>query len=119
MTPQQAQKEARRRWGTKGFVRMSDNSSSPERRDTAGTLVRESRAKIDAINTEIQEKLNALEWYRDLQKQKRELSGLIRQTEGRAFYYKFSVGTENGLFATIYGQGDTFEEAFEKADKKS
>jgi hypothetical protein len=123
MTNAQAAAKAKKRWGASFYIRADESFSSPERREKAQTTVREANERIKHIDDEIRRRLDELDWYRELISEKRNLRKTVAKTEGHAFYYRFSVGTQNGIsgvgiFNTILGDGDTWEEAFAKADTR-
>lgn len=119
MTPSQADKQAKKRWGNGGFAEMYQRSSSPERREKASAELRAARERMDAINTEIRKRLAALDWYQELMREASELRKSIRDNESLALYHRFHVGKRSGMFGTVLGSGDSFEEAFAKADKSN
>lgn len=117
MTRQQAIKESRKRWGQRSLARAYETMSSPEKRATAAEAVRTNRERRDAIDREVQARLNALDWYQALMAERKKCSQTIRETEGLATYYKFCVGHVDIGFH-VEGWGDTWEEAFAMADAK-
>jgi hypothetical protein len=119
MTNQQAASKAKKRWGKAFYIRNSESMSSPESRDKSRERYKKSKAEADAIEDEIRRRLSELDWYQELLKRKRELRKESENAQGRALYYRFSVGKSNGMFTTILGQGDTWEEAFAAAEKAS
>lgn len=119
MTNSRAQKEAKRRWGKDFYIRNGEHFSSQDRRDAARAESKEAKAEIDAIEAEIKERLSKLGWYQDLRTRQRELYKKRDKAQGESMHYRFSVGRSNGMFTTILGQGDTWEQAFEAANGKS
>lgn len=121
MTRQQAEREAKKRWGAKGIIRASDSLSSPEKRNAAKALRDTCKARIEAIDAEIKQRLSQIDWYQALLAEKKSLRdewGQIRGT-GHLSYYKFSVGKDLGYAFHVCGNGDTWEEAFAEADRKA
>ena len=119
MTNQQAATKAKKRWGAAYYIRAGQSFSSPERREKARATCIEARAEIKRIEEEITQRLSELPWHQELMAQKRKLRKQVDTTQGEALYHRFSVGKSNGMFNTILGDGDTWEEAFAKADSKS
>jgi hypothetical protein len=115
----EAAAKAKKRWGKSYAIRNSGHMSSPEMRQSASLTVRTARAEMNRIEEEIQSRLKDCDWYQELRGQQREQRERIRKTEGTSMHYRFSVGSQNGLFFSVQGQGDTWEEAFQKADSKS
>lgn len=118
MTNEQAKREAKKRWGDKFYIRNGTHFSSQERRDTARAESKEAKAEIDAIEAEIKERLSRLDWYQELRTRQRELHKKRDKAQGESMHYRFNVGRSNGMFTTILGQGDTWEQAFEAANGK-
>lgn len=116
MTNQQAIAKAKKRWGAKFSVRAGQSFSSPERRTQARDTVVQARDEIKQIDEEVARRLKELDWYQELQTRRRKCREHVSNTEGLAHYYRFSVGTQNGVFFSVAGQGDTWEEAFAKAN---
>lgn len=117
MTNQQAATKAKKRWGNKFYVHNSGHMSSSEARTKARQTVIDARAEMKRIDEEITRRLNALDWYQELRAKRKEAQTQVRDTEGVAHHYRFSVGTTNSMFNSISGQGDTWEEAFAAADR--
>lgn len=119
MTNQQAAAKAKKRWGNRFMVRNSGYFTSPEKRQAAQTTTVNARAEIKRIDEEVAARLKELDWYQELQKQRRKARERISQNEGLSLYYRFSVGKQTSFgFNEIVGQGDTWEEAFADADKR-
>jgi len=119
MTNDKAKREAKKRWGNRAYLSNNGHFSSPERRETARTTHREAKAEIEAIDKEIKKRLDELEWFREFTKRKAELRKIADKARGESIHYRFSVGKNNGMFNLLLGQGDTWEQAFEAADKSS
>lgn len=119
MTSQQAATQAKKRWGKKAYIRNSESMSSPEKRKASLDAVLAARAEIKRIDEEVARRLKELDWYQELQKQRRECREQISKTEGYAHYYRFSVGKNLEWATEIIGSGDTWEEAFAKADERN
>lgn len=119
MTNAQAKTRAKKQFGSSFYIRAGESLSSPERREQARATVKQANDRIKEIDDEIRRRLEELDWFRELTGEKRGLRKTISKTEGNAFYYRFSVGTQNGSFAAIAGTGDTWEEAFAQAEAKS
>jgi hypothetical protein len=61
-----------------------------------------------------------LDWYQELRAKQREYRDQIRKHEGNALHYRFDVGRETSFgFVEVLGSGDTWEEAFAKADERA
>jgi|SRR5215475_9937079 len=118
MTKAQAEKLARKRWGKQAIVRQGEDLSSPERRAKGKEQHTAAHDEILAIEKEIAERLAALEWYQELLRRKREALKRKDAAFWPSIYYRFEVGTFDGLAFSIKGQGDTFEQAFEHADER-
>lgn len=119
MTREQAQREARKRWGTRALIRAGEKLSSPESRASALQRLRDNRDRRDAIDSEVQRRLNEMDWYKALMLERRACAEAVKHGTGWACYYKFSVGCDVGIAFHVKGQGDTWEEAFEAAGKAS
>lgn len=115
MTRTQAAREARKRWGLKGIIRAYEAWSSPEKRAAALQRLQANRARREAIDKEIAERLALLDWYRQLQDERRACVKAVSEAQGQCGYYKFNVGKDIGYAFEVEGQGDTWEEAFGKA----
>lgn len=112
MTREQAIREARKRFGPRAIARAGEALSSPEKRATALATLKANRERRDAIDREVQARLDAEDWYRALMAERKECQKIISQTQGWASYYKFAVGKDIGIAFSVEGQGDTWEEAF-------
>ncbi len=119
MTREQAIKEARNRWGKAGIARASETLSSPERRTTQSDRNTALKARREAINAELAERLNALPWYVALIKERAEVAKELSSTQWNAHYFKFQVGKDLGYAFHVSGSGDTWEQAFAQADARS
>lgn len=119
MTDQAAAKEAKKRWGKAAYIRNAGSFSSPEKRDSKRREFLAAKAEIEAIEAEIKERLAMLDWYQELIKRKQELRKTKDNAQGYSMYYRFTVGKSNGMFNEILGQGDTWAEAFEKANGRA
>lgn len=119
MTNQQAAAKARKLYGDASYVRSGERMSSAERREKKLAEYKQAQAEITAIGREIDERLRQLDWHQELRARQRELRKKSDSAQGHAMYYRFSVGKSNGICTTILGQGDTWEEAFAKANGKS
>jgi hypothetical protein len=119
MTRQQAQREAQKRWGARGIVRAGEALSSPEKRATAKQALDCGKTRRDAIDKEVQDRLNAEDWYRALMAERKQCIEQIKGASGWNCYYKFAVGKDAGIAFHVDGQGDTWEEAFAQADGKN
>jgi hypothetical protein len=118
MTREQAIARLRRLYGQKAYWRVSDRISSPERRLAALEAHRARKAAIDALDLEIKERLAALDWYQKLITHKRQLREIDERERWGSSAYKFAVGRNIGYANEITGEGDTWEEAIEKAEAK-
>jgi hypothetical protein len=102
MDVKQALKEAVTRWGKTAAVndRGRKCASTPEKRAAAGAKLREMKALPDA-----EKKLRRKE--RD-------------EYFSESYRYRYIVGKiELGMFFSIEGSGDTWEEAFKEADERA
>jgi hypothetical protein len=120
VTRAQALKAAKKRWGKRALVRANDALSSPERRDEARTRTIALRSRRTAIEAEIAERLAALDWYQALRAEQRAVAAELDRVNVRQSYYKFAVGRASlgGFVFSIEGEGDTWEDAFAKADAR-
>jgi hypothetical protein len=118
MTRHEATRAAAKRFGAKAHLRIRDGRTSPELREASISTLRVRRERVKAIDAEIAARLAALDWYRDLQAERRELTAAITMSLGNVAAYKFAVGKIEGIGFHVYGQGDTWEEAFAAADKR-
>lgn len=120
MTRVEAGRELRKRWGKNARCRVGTSLSSPEERDQRLTTFRTHRAERDAIDAEIKRRLEAEPWYQDLMARRKTLVTSLRKLDVMP-YYKFTVGHVDSILGAFHveGEGDTWEEAFAKADKKS
>lgn len=118
MTREQAHREARKRWGKDAYARANVESSSPEKREAGRTERETLKARREAIDKEIDDRLKATDWYVALKAERAQIVKRMQHTYGS--YYKFAVGhlSLGGLAYCIEGEGDTWEEAFAKADAK-
>jgi len=119
MTREQAQREAKRRWGAKAKLTAGERQTSPERRQAAKDRRDAIDAEREAIKADIARRLAELPWYAEAQARLHALYVERRPLEFEPHHYRFRVGTSNGLFNTILGEGDTWEEAFAAADRKA
>lgn len=121
MTREQALKEARKRFGKDARIQVYDKCSSPEARGDALATVKAARARIEAIEAEIAERLKALDWYQALRAEQKAERETIKSIGNAAMYYKFNVGKVSNVgglsFYHVDGQGDTWEQAFAQADR--
>lgn len=118
MTHSEAAVKAKKRWGNSAYIRSGDKMSSPERRERATADFIATQAEIERIKEEVRCRLLELDWYQELQKQRRECAKRIAALESQTLYYRFHVGTSNGLFNEITGSGDTWEAAFAQAEAR-
>jgi hypothetical protein len=119
MTNDQAMRQATKRWGKKAAIRNAGHFSSPERRDEASGKAQTARARIKDIDQEITARLKALDWYQALTSERKDLQKVASENSGMALFHRFSVGKDMGLFFEVLGSGDTWEEAFAQADRRS
>ena len=118
MTNEQASRQAKKRWGNKFYICNGESFSSPEKRDKNGEQYRTATKEIADIEAEIKRRLSELDWYQELRTRQQALRKEANNAQGYALYYRFSVGKRGPVFTEILGQGDTWEEAFEKADSR-
>ena len=116
MTREQASKAAAKRWGKRAMWRVEEKSSSPERRESARAEAAELKAKADALSAEIKRRLDALDWLTEMNAERLRLRKAADRAGWGAMHYKFTVGENVGYAFVVKGQGDTWEEAFAKAD---
>lgn len=119
MTNQQAMKQATKRWGKQALIQNGGHFSSPDRRAEAQGKAVAARARIKEIDQEIADRLKALDWYQSLTGERRELQKVASDNISLALRYRFQVGRNTGLFFEVLGSGDTWEEAFAQADKRT
>ena len=120
MTRVQAQRELAKRWGKRGYWRVGNGLSSPERRANAQAGVDSTRAARAELEAEIKRREDAA-GIPELRERVKALAQTIRETAlGDANYYKFKVGFIDNVIGAfnIIGYGDTWEEAFADADRK-
>src|ERR1043165_4686687 len=118
MTNEQATAQEKKRWGKQFFVRNGESFSSVEKRDKNRDQYRAATKEIADIEAEIKRRLSELDWYQELRERQRKLRSEANVAQGNALYYRFSVGRRTSTFNEILGQGDTWEEAFAKADDR-
>jgi hypothetical protein len=118
MTNAQAEREARKRWGKSFFIRNGESFSSTEKREKNRDQYQAATKEIASIETEIKRRLSELDWYQALRTRQQALRKEANNAQGNALYYRFTVGKCGKLFNEILGQGDTWEEAFAKADSR-
>lgn len=123
MTNQQAQKQAQKRWGKKAAVRNAGKFSGTERRQDAADHIAQLKSERDALLKEKAERLKALDWLTGLDKNITRLNVEIRNEVPKTHFYRFDVGRIGGAggfqFFEVLGSGDTWEEAFTRADKRT
>jgi hypothetical protein len=119
MTRTQALNKAVKRWGTKAMVRAGTQVTSQEKRDRARVACAELKAKRQALEQERADKLKELPWLQEMNKAIQKLRDAENQMSGQAWHYKFAVGYVDDILGAFHvqGQGDTWEQAFEKAEK--
>jgi hypothetical protein len=118
MTNDQAMKQAAKRWGKKALIENNGRFSSPDRREAAREKAASARARIKAIDQEIADRLKALDWYQALTAERKDLQKTASENAGMSMFHRFSVGRDMGMFFEVLGSGDTWEEAFAKADER-
>lgn len=118
MTNEQAERAAKKRWGKAFFIRNGESFSSTEKRDKNRDQYLAATKEVASIETEIKRRLSELDWYQELRTRQQTLRKEANNAQGNALYYRFIVGKCGGVFNEILGQGDTWEEAFAKADQK-
>lgn len=119
MTNQQAASKAKKRWNGRAYIRAGQDFSSPERRDKNREQYKTARAELEAIEADIKQRLSELDWYQELRTKQRKLRKVADAAQSEALYHRFSVGKSGSMFTEIFGQGDTWEEAFAEADKRA
>jgi hypothetical protein len=119
MTNYQAAIQAKKRWGKAGYVRNSEHFTSPEKRQASTDTIKAAQAEFDAIVREIKERLAACDWYQELQTKKRAAFKKLEEAKYHRTGYRFFVGKQGAVFTEILGQGDTWEEAFAEADRRT
>ncbi len=119
MTNEQAQREAKKRWGKSFFIRNGESFSSTEKRDKNRDQYQAATKEIASIEAEIKRRLSELDWYQELRTRQVTLRKEANNAQANCLYYRFTVGKCGGVFNEILGQGDTWEEAFAKADKRA
>lgn len=118
MTRDEAIKRAKKLLGPKAFVEAGERLSSPEERATNTGRIKAVRARRQEISEEINRRLKLEPWWQALhaedQRLHTELKGLYPIP-----YYKFRVGHVDTMLGWRHssGEGDTWEQAFEKAEK--
>jgi hypothetical protein len=119
MTTDQAKAQAKKRWGNKFYLRNMGHMSGPERRAKAKDAFLAAKSEIEAIDNEIKQRLAECDWYQELTTRKRKLQKVKDTNQGESHYYRFGVGKTGSMFTEILGHGDTWEEAFAKADERT
>lgn len=118
MTNQQAEKRAKQLWGKNAIIRNSGSFSSPEKRQASTDAIKAAKAEVDRIGNEIKERLATCDWYQELKAQERAAYAKLEEVKYHRAGYRFSVGKNIGWANEILGQGDTWEEAFAKAENR-
>lgn len=119
MTNEQAMKRAAKRWGKRAMIENKGRFSSPDRRADARQRADAARVRIKEIDQEIAERLKALDWYQSLTGERKELQKTASENASLSMFHRFAVGRDMGMFFEVLGSGDTWEEAFAKADERS
>lgn len=73
--------------------------------------------RLKEIAAIVRERLSALDWYRALQAENTAVYKQLQEAKTASRYFKFEVGYGDGLGSHVLGEGDTWEEAFKKADE--
>jgi hypothetical protein len=115
----QVEREAKKRWGKKFFIRNGESFSSAEKRNKHREQYQTATKEIAEIEAEIKRRLAELDWYQALRTRQASLRKDANNAQANCIYYRFTVGKCGGVFNEILGQGDTWEEAFAKADSRS
>jgi hypothetical protein len=118
MTREQAITKARKMLGKNAEIRVSASLTSPDRREAARARANAAREQIDALKREIAEREQAA-GIPELRERKAKLAQERDYAMAESCHYKFTVGhVVSGLFLHVDGQGDTWEEAFAKAERE-
>lgn len=112
-----ALREATRRWGKAAAVKQNKQPSNPVDREAAHAKNVAAGERIRAIDAEIEARLKALDWYQALQAERRELRKVRDEQSYWGCYHQFLVGHVSMGFFHVRGSGDSWEEAFRKADR--
>lgn len=122
MTNEQAQAKAKKRWGKAAATRNGGHFSSEDRRQAAAARCTELRLERDALQKERAERLKALDWLIELDARVSALSKEINEELPKTHHHRFDVGRIGGIadfrFFEVLGSGDTWEQAFAKAESK-
>jgi hypothetical protein len=118
MTRTQALTIARRLYGKSAMVRENRHPSSPERREEAARRVAEAKARLDAIEVELKERLAALPWYVALTDERTRLTKVRNEARGWIHYYRCIIGLNMGFACSVKAEGDTWAEATADAQAK-
>lgn len=117
MTREQAIRELRKLYGTRAYIRVGNEVSSPEKRAAAGEERDRHKAEEESIAAEIR-RLEELHGITDLRRKMRQ-ARVSKESAGwrstRTGGCKFTVGENVGYAVHIKGEGDTWEEAIEMA----
>lgn len=119
MTRDQAMARLRKAYGKRAYATIGKEISSPEKRAAASDRLLTLRLDVEAIDAEIKRRLEETPWYVEL-KAKRKALNDERNKIGGFGYYKFRVGFVDNVIGAfnVMGEGDTWEEAFEAAEKR-
>jgi hypothetical protein len=119
MTREQAMKEARKRWGARAMIKAGQEITSEERRERARAERLDIKQKLEALAKERAERLKALDWLQAMDAEIRALRAKETALISDSTHYKFSVGKIDDILGAFFvrGQGDTWEQAFERAVK--
>lgn len=118
MTREQAVRRLTKLFGAKAYWRVGNEITSPEKRAAARADADRLRADAAAIDAEVKQRMIDT----GIQARIDEARAIRKRASDRigyALHYRFHVGKVGSMFAEILGEGDTWEEAIEKAEAKT
>ena len=119
MTRQEAIRQAGKRWGKRAAYRVNGDCSSSEQREANGAKIRALRAEKESIIKDTNRRLQGIQWYRESCERQKAIYAELK-TLSPMPYYKFQVGSIDGILGAFHikGEGDTWEQAFADADRR-
>jgi hypothetical protein len=119
MTRGQAIARLRKLWGARATYRVGERLSSPDARASQLAARKQIAAAREAIRNVIDRRLAATDWYQELRAEERALTNELKTLDVLP-YYRFTIGYRDRVlgFFHVEGQGDTWEQAFNAAERK-
>lgn len=118
MTRAQALTVARRLYGKQAIVRENRHESSAEKRADAWRRAQEASARLDAIQTELHDRLAALPWYVALIEEKKQVNQARSDARAWIHYHRCTIGRDLGFAIEVKAEGDTWADAVANAEAK-